>query len=166
MFGSNKEVVSFSLWLLLDPRQIQMAFAFGFPRDVTKLVASMWDWRYRLVRGGGKTPSAAAMPLPVPEFARLEPITTNMKHGQFYIQRIEAYVIDAGILRGPVRVNIKIWEGYTPRHSRDFDRRAGWPIKSFDRCSSKDVRPCNFAALWSTCDACEPVKLQLQRTHL
>ena len=129
-----------------------MAYAFGFPRDVTKLIDSLWDWRYRLVRGGGKTPSASAMPLPVPPHAGYEPITTNMEHGKFYIQRIE-HACDAWG-RGPLRVNINIWEGYTPRHSWDWDRRAHRPIKSFGRCSSKDTRPCALT-LWNTCEACE-----------
>ena len=73
-----------------------MAFAFGFPRDVTKLVASMWDWRYRLVRGGGKTPSAAAMSLSVPDHAGYEPITTNMEHGKYYYQRLEGRMESGG----------------------------------------------------------------------
>ena len=119
-----------------------MAFAFGFPRDVTELINSYWDWRYRLVRGGGKTPSASAMPLPVPWSPAYEPITRNMEHGKYYIQRIYT-----GDQRFPLSVNINIWESHRPRHSTDCDRRAGWPIKSFDCCSSKDVRPFNLAAL-------------------
>ena len=35
-----------------------MAFAFGFPEDVTDLIYSMRDWRWEKVRDGGKTPSA------------------------------------------------------------------------------------------------------------
>jgi hypothetical protein len=35
-----------------------MAYAFGFPRDVTNLIYSMRDWRWEMVRAGGKTPSA------------------------------------------------------------------------------------------------------------
>ncbi len=35
-----------------------MAFAFGFPQDVTDLICSMRDWRWEMVRNGGKTPSA------------------------------------------------------------------------------------------------------------
>ena len=35
-----------------------MAFAFGFPQDVTDLIYSMRDWRWEMVRNGGKTPSA------------------------------------------------------------------------------------------------------------
>ena len=36
-----------------------MAFAFGFPQDVTELIYSMRDWRWELVRNGVKTPSAS-----------------------------------------------------------------------------------------------------------
>jgi len=35
-----------------------MAYAFGFPRDVTDAIYSMRDWRWEMVRDGGKTPSA------------------------------------------------------------------------------------------------------------
>ena len=35
-----------------------MAFAFGFPQDVTDLIYSMRDWRWEMVRDGGKAPSA------------------------------------------------------------------------------------------------------------
>ena len=35
-----------------------MAFALGFPQDVTDLIYSMRDWRWEMVRDGGKTPSA------------------------------------------------------------------------------------------------------------
>ena len=66
-----------------------MAYAFGFPRDTTALIESLWDWRYRQVRGGGKTPSSSAMPLPVPPHTGYEPIATNMEHGKLYIQRME-----------------------------------------------------------------------------
>ena len=66
-----------------------MAYVFGFSREVTELINSYWDWRYRLVRGGGKTPSASTMPLPVPPHAGYEPVTKNMEHGKSYIQRIE-----------------------------------------------------------------------------
>ena len=137
-----------------------MAFALGFPRDTTALIESLWDWRYRLVRGGGKTPSASAMPLPAPHRA---PITRLMEHGEYYIQRIEGF--DNWNAKYPCNVNINIWEGYKPKDSWDYDRRAHWPIKSFGRCSSKDVRPRDLAALCSTCDACEPAELELQRSH-
>ena len=132
-----------------------MAYAFGFPRDVTKLIDSLWDWRYRLVRGGGKTPSASAMPLPVPPHCEHEPIIQNMKRGKYYLQRIEFSILYAestmiNILQTAVR---------------------GWYchlIKRFDCCTSDDVRPCDLTALWNTCDACEPdepAELQIERTH-
>ena len=35
-----------------------MAFAFGFPQDVTDLIYSMRDWRWEMVRDGGKAPTA------------------------------------------------------------------------------------------------------------
>ena len=98
-----------------------MAYAFGFPRDVTKLVDSLWDWRYRLVRGGGKTPSASAMPLPVPPRAGREPITTNMEHGKFYIQRMEFGSDDSK------STMINIWQAWGGD---------GNLIRSFECCNS------------------------------
>ena len=38
-----------------------MAFAFGFPQDVTDLIYSMRDWRWEMVRDGGKAPSARCL---------------------------------------------------------------------------------------------------------
>ena len=35
-----------------------MAYACGFPKEVTDLIYSFRDWRYEMVRAGGKTPSA------------------------------------------------------------------------------------------------------------
>ena len=132
-----------------------MAHVFGFSRDVTGLLNSYWDWRYRLVRAGGKTPSASAMPLLVPPHNRgSEPITQNMKRGKFHIQHMEHGESES--------TNINIWQA-----CRDY---GGWRnmncnlIKSFDCCTSDDVSPCNLVALCSTCDACEPAELQSQRT--
>ena len=35
-----------------------MAYALGLPKDVTDRIYSMRDWRWEMVRDGGKTPSA------------------------------------------------------------------------------------------------------------
>ena len=35
-----------------------MAYAFRFPRDVTDIIYQMRDWRWEMIRAGGKTPSA------------------------------------------------------------------------------------------------------------
>ena len=35
-----------------------MAYALGFTKDVTDLISDMRDWRWEMVRDGGKTPSA------------------------------------------------------------------------------------------------------------
>ena len=43
-----------------------MAFAFGFPRDVTDLLYSLRDWRWEMVRNGGKTPSARCFNIGAP----------------------------------------------------------------------------------------------------
>ena len=36
-----------------------MAYVFGFPSDVTDAIMDMRDWRWEMVRDGGKTPSAS-----------------------------------------------------------------------------------------------------------
>ena len=38
-----------------------MAYALGFPKDVTDCVMGMRDWRWEMVRDGGKTPSASCL---------------------------------------------------------------------------------------------------------
>ena len=38
-----------------------MAYAFGFPKDVTDRISEMRDWRWEMVRSGGKTPSASCL---------------------------------------------------------------------------------------------------------
>ena len=45
-----------------------MAFAFGFPQDVTDLVYSMRDWRLEMVRDGGKAPSARCFNIGAPGY--------------------------------------------------------------------------------------------------
>ncbi len=43
-----------------------MAYALGFPKDVTDRIYSMRDWRWEMVRDGGKTPSARCFLCNVP----------------------------------------------------------------------------------------------------
>ena len=38
-----------------------MAYALGFPKDVTDAIMGMRDWHWEMVRGGGKTPSASCL---------------------------------------------------------------------------------------------------------
>ena len=136
-----------------------MAFALGFSRDVTALINSYWDSRYHFVRGGGQTPSASAMPLPVPQHD-LEfwlPISHNMEDGKKYIQRLK-------LINGESESTmINIWQA-----CRDYREQGNMNcnlIRSFDCCTSDDVSPCDRVALSSTCDACENSELQNQRTH-
>ena len=58
-----------------------MAYALRFPPDVTDIIMSMRDWRYEMVRAGGKTPSARCLPEPAPLSA---PITADMEPGKLY----------------------------------------------------------------------------------
>ena len=43
-----------------------MAYALGFPKDVTDNIYSMRDWRWEMVRDGGKTPSAKCFRCNIP----------------------------------------------------------------------------------------------------
>ena len=38
-----------------------MAYSLGFPKDVTDCIMGMRDWRWEMVRDGGKTPSASCL---------------------------------------------------------------------------------------------------------
>ena len=110
-----------------------MAYALKFPRDVTDIIMSMRDWRYEMVRAGGKTPSAQCMPEPLPErqgrgaerhHKPWEPVTVNMTPGKLYTQRID-FARYEGQKKTPGAV-INIWKGTTS---------STWP-KS--RCSQGD----------------------------
>ena len=49
----------------------KMAFALGFPDDVTDLIYSMRDWRLEEVKAEGGTPSSCCFQTPIPEFEDL-----------------------------------------------------------------------------------------------
>ncbi len=62
-----------------------MAFAFRYPCDITDLIYSMRDWRWEMVRDGGKTPSARCVngkPANIPEW---EPLTDHMTQDKDYV---------------------------------------------------------------------------------
>jgi hypothetical protein len=61
-----------------------MAYVLGFPKDVTDLISGMRDWRWEMVRDGGKTPSASCVN-PCPPHGIGEAITTNMEPGKEYL---------------------------------------------------------------------------------
>ena len=81
-----------------------MAYALKFPPDVTDIIMSMRDWRYEMVKVGGKTPSARCLPEPIPHHKYWEPVTANMEPGKIYMQRIDFNANAA---------NINIWMGTT-----------------------------------------------------
>ena len=62
-----------------------MAYVFDFPQDVTDLIYSMRDWRYEMVRDGGKTPSASCFALKDPSFWPYFAPITDMVKGREYI---------------------------------------------------------------------------------
>ena len=88
-----------------------MAYALKFPPDVTDIMMSMRDWRYEMVRAGGKTPSARCLPEPVPAHAYCEPISANMEPGKLYMQRIDFN--RSGDWQRPPAATIIVWMGTT-----------------------------------------------------
>ena len=62
-----------------------MAYALGFPKDVTDAIMGMRDWRWEMVRDGGKTPSASCVNIcPLYDLYR-EPMTHRMDTDKEYI---------------------------------------------------------------------------------
>ena len=62
-----------------------MAYALGFPKDVTDAIMGMRDWRWEMVRDGGKTPSASCVNIcPLYELYR-KPMTHRMDTDKEYI---------------------------------------------------------------------------------
>ena len=61
-----------------------MAYVFGFPKDVTDLISGMRDWRWEMVRDGGKTPSASCVN-PCLKRGRGGVVTTYMEPGKEYL---------------------------------------------------------------------------------
>ena len=66
-----------------------MVYALKFPLDVTDIITSMRDWRYEMVRAGGKAPSARCLPEPMSNRKFSEPITAKMEPGKLYMQRVD-----------------------------------------------------------------------------
>ena len=89
-----------------------MAYALRFPPDVTDIIMSMRDWRYEMVRAGGKTPSARCLPEPVPAHAYCEPISANMEPGKLYMQRID-FNRSGDWQRHDPAASITVWMGTT-----------------------------------------------------
>ena len=73
---------------------------------------SMRDWRYEMVRAGGKTPSARCLPEPVPAHAYCEPISANMEPGKLYMQRID-FNRSGDWQRHDPAASITVWMGTT-----------------------------------------------------
>ena len=105
-----------------------MAYALRLPKDVTDLIISMRDWRYELVRAGGKTPSAQCMPESIEHLlwatprslARSgRPVTDTLAPGKFYMQRLD-FCRYSGDVKTPGAI-INIWKGveYCPRSRCD-----------------------------------------------
>ena len=89
-----------------------MAYALRLPPDVTDIIMSMRDWRYEMVRAGGKTPSALCLPEPVAAHAYWEPITANREPGKLYMQRID-FNRSGDWQRHEPAASITVWMGST-----------------------------------------------------
>ncbi len=157
-----------------------MAFAFSFPRDVTDLIYSMRDWRWEMVRDGGKTPSARRVNGKPTNIPLGEPLTARMIQGKEYVipcPELPSYFAcggSCGISRtmvpnceehpdnrmygffghsGRWNFSINVWK-YT---SVGYFGRPGWEIiNEFRPYNHDDLRP-NAAELFErTQYECEP----------
>jgi len=88
-----------------------MAYALQLPRDVTDLIYSLRDWRWEMVRDGGKTPSASC-------FDELPESWGCMVHGRTYIVPLfePCYIASDGCVRAAC---------YIPDRDLHPDKRTG-----------------------------------------
>ena len=99
-----------------------MAFAFGFPRDVTDLICSMRDWRWEMVKNGGKTPSASCFN-EIPPHRGSMPITENMQPGRTYLQVCPNFSEWHGSGQYGIYAFVNMTRGEIPPHHRHRDFR-------------------------------------------
>ena len=140
-----------------------MAFAFGFPQDVTDLIYSMRDWRWEMVRDGGKAPSARCFnigPPPYRDDADKKPTLFPMRIPYYHVES-DSEDSDFGEIvldhwnRSPFEegeVQIERWQ---PRSFRIFTLRgyAGKVPGKFRRLQKQNERHIN--EMWFQCEPCE-----------
>ena len=144
-----------------------MAYALGFPKDVTDLIYSMRDFRLEMVRNGGKTPSRQCFEIGLPWHCppRQEKPTLFPMAIPYY--SVESDSEDSGY----GEITLDIWnrgdpwqrapeiciERYnTAGYRRKFVIRAEGgcaPVK-FRRMQKQSDR--RIQEMWFQCEPCEP----------
>ena len=110
-----------------------MAFAFGFPEDVTDLIYSMRDWRWEKVRDGGKTPSASCFNeipprqvwAPLREFEK-----ENMQPGRTYIAACPEFPEFIGSGQHGIHTYVNLTRHEIPPYHRH------WDFETYPDCST------------------------------
>ena len=93
-----------------------MAYALGFPKDVTDRIMDMRDFRLEMVRNGGKTPSRQCFEIdcPDPRFPRPEKPTLFPMAIPYYSVESESEDSDYG------EITLDIWNRGIPWMMVDF----------------------------------------------
>ena len=138
-----------------------MAFAFGFPQDVTALLYSLRDWRWEMVRSGSKTPSARCFNIGAPGWndppdkPRLLPIAIPYYHVESDSEKSDFGEIVIDHCRYPYQKQreIKI-ERYYPAGSFTLRESNGHVPASFQRLQYRMDR--HLDEMWFQCEPCEP----------
>jgi len=143
-----------------------MAYALGFPKDVTDCIMGMRDFRWEMVRDGGKTPSASCLNRPSPTWNG-EPFTTNMVPGKEYITTICMPVMfgipcfiygwQVGYSPAPGNESLTVTMIHTWRYVRcryDWDMK--WEISHTWTPKHPETKPrvADVAELWWQCESC------------
>ena len=149
-----------------------MAYALGFPKDVTDCIMGMRDFRWEMVRDGGETPSASCLNRPPPH-GMADPVTTNMVPGKEYITTIcmpefmldcfscipqsEYHPYGRHIGYSPwgqqAPTMIHTWmdvPGFRPSRGRSWEVSHTWTPSR----PSTPPRVADVAELWWQCDSC------------
>ena len=140
-----------------------MAFAFGFPQDVTDLMYSMRDWRWEMVRNGGKTPSAQCFNIGVPGIRDNpydKPLLLPMAIPYYHVES-DSEDSDFGEIvldhwnkeNTSWNVGVKI-ERYYPAGSFTLREYGGRVPAKFRRLQKQRDRRVN--EMWFECEPCEP----------
>ena len=134
-----------------------MAFAFGFPQDVTDLVYSMRDWRLEMVRDGGKAPSARCFNIDIPR-------SNDDKYPSFLVFGMPSYEVhdadssdeeyDGQILCDPDHFFITTaWiECYNPSRRFVLREYQGRVPAKFRRLQKQNDR--RIQEMWFQCEPC------------
>ena len=136
-----------------------MAYALGFPKDVTDLITSMRDWRWEMVRDGGKAPSARCFNVRAPRWPESceKPYLLPMRIPYYHVEsdsddsNFGEIVIDHWNRDPWERGEIKI-ERYYPAGSFELREYNGRVPAKFRRLQKQNDR--RVEETWYQCEPC------------